>query len=69
MPETRRRLEAGIVFTVEPMVNEGTADTRVLDDEWTAVTQDGKLSAQFEHTVAVTTNGSDVLSRFEDLPF
>jgi methionyl aminopeptidase len=69
MPDTGRRLEAGIVFTIEPMVNEGTADTRVLDDEWTAVTQDGKLSAQFEHTVAVTANGPDVLSRFEDLPF
>ncbi len=69
MPDTGRRLEAGIVFTVEPMVNEGTANTRVLDDEWTAVTQDGKLSVQFEHTVAVTANGPDILSRFEDLPF
>jgi methionyl aminopeptidase len=68
-PGTGRRLEAGIVFTIEPMVNEGAADSRVLDDDWTAVTQDGKLSAQFEHTVAVTANGPDVLSRFDDLPF
>ena len=68
-PDTGRRLEAGIVLTVEPMVNEGVADSRVLDDNWTAVTQDGKLSAQFEHTVAVTANGPDVLSRFADLPF
>ena len=68
-PGTGRRLEAGIVFTIEPMVNEGAADSRVLDDDWTAVTQDGKLSAQFEHTVAVTANGPDVLSRFDDFPF
>lgn len=69
MPDTGRRLEVGIVFTIEPMVNEGAADSRVLDDEWTAVTQDGTLSAQFEHTVAVTSDGPDVLSRFDDLPF
>ena len=68
-PNTGRRLQPGIVFTVEPMVNAGTADVRVLEDNWTAVTQDGGLSAQFEHTVAVTTDGPDVLSRFDDLPF
>ena len=68
-PGTGRRLQAGMVFTVEPMVNEGGADTRLLDDKWTAVTVDGSLSAQFEHTVAVTKNGADVLSRFEDLPY
>ena len=68
-PRTGRRLEPGIVFTVEPMVNEGVPEVKVLDDDWTAVTQDGKLSAQFEHTVAITPNGPDVLSRFEDLPF
>ena len=51
------------------MVNEGVPEVKVLDDDWTAVTQDGKLSAQFEHTVAITPNGPDVLSRFEDLPF
>ena len=68
-PCTGRRLEPGIVFTIEPMVNEGIADVKVLEDNWTAVTGDGKLSAQFEHTVAITENGPDVLSRFEDLPF
>ncbi|MBT3341472.1 MAG: type I methionyl aminopeptidase [Gemmatimonadetes bacterium] len=68
-PGTGRRLQPGVVFTVEPMVNEGTADVRVLDDDWTAVTTDGALSAQFEHTVAVSENGPDILSRFDDLPF
>ncbi len=64
-----RRLEPGTVFTVEPMVNVGTPDVRVLDDQWTAVTADGSLSTQFEHTVAVTEEGPDILSRFDDLPF
>ena len=68
-PGTGRRLQAGMVFTVEPMVNSGAAETRLLEDNWTAVTADGSLSAQFEHTVAVTKNGADVLSRFEDLPY
>ncbi|MCH8223593.1 MAG: type I methionyl aminopeptidase [Chloroflexi bacterium] len=68
-PQTGRRLEPGIVFTVEPMVNQGIPDVTVLEDNWTAVTGDGKLSAQFEHTIAVTENGPDVLSRFDDLPF
>jgi methionyl aminopeptidase len=68
-PGTGRRLQPGVVFTVEPMVNAGVADVRVLDDEWTAVTADGMRSAQFEHTIAVTESGPDVLSRFDDLPF
>ncbi len=66
---TGRRLQNGMVFTIEPMVNEGEHETRVLDDDWTAVTADGKLSAQYEHTVAVTNDGPDVLSRFADLPY
>lgn len=56
-------LKAGMVFAVEPMVNAGGAAVRVLDDNWTAVTADGKLSAHFEHMVAVTQNGPDVLTR------
>ncbi|MEE2658355.1 MAG: type I methionyl aminopeptidase [Candidatus Latescibacterota bacterium] len=68
-PQTGRRLQAGMVFTIEPMVNAGEAGVRVLEDDWTAVTKDGSLSTQFEHTVAVTENGPDVLSRFDDLPF
>jgi methionyl aminopeptidase len=66
---TGRRLEPGTVFTVEPMVNVGTPDVRVLDNQWTAITADGSLSTQFEHTVAVTEDGPDILSRFDDLPF
>ncbi|MFL2542500.1 MAG: type I methionyl aminopeptidase [Candidatus Latescibacterota bacterium] len=66
---TGRRLQAGMVFTIEPMVNEGGAENRVLADDWTAVTVDGRLSAQYEHTVLVTHDGPDVLSRFEDLPW
>ena len=69
LPGTGRRLQAGMVFTIEPMVNQGRPGVRVLEDEWTAVTEDGKLSAQFEHTVAITREGPDVLSRFADLPF
>lgn len=56
------RLKAGMVFTVEPMVNGGGHETRVLEDGWTAVTVDGSLSAQFEHTVAVTDDGCEVLT-------
>jgi len=66
---TGRRLEPGTVFTIEPMINVGGPDVRVLDDEWTAVTTDGSLSTQFEHTVAVIESGPDILSRFADLPF
>lgn len=57
------RLRAGMVFAIEPMVNIGTEKTRVLKDEWTAVTADGSLSAHFEHTVLITDNGPEVLTR------
>jgi methionyl aminopeptidase len=56
------RLRQGMVLTIEPMINAGTWDTRVLQDEWTVVTKDGKLSAQFEHTVAITDDGPEVLT-------
>jgi methionyl aminopeptidase len=56
------RLKEGMVFTIEPMINEGTWEVRFLSDNWTAVTRDGKLSAQFEHTLAVTQNGVDILT-------
>lgn len=55
-------IKEGMVLAIEPMVNEGTADVRILDDGWTAVTADGKLSAHFEHTVAVTDNGPEILT-------
>jgi methionyl aminopeptidase len=56
-------LKEGMVFAIEPMVNAGAPSVRVLDDHWTAVTSDGNLSAHFEHMVAVTQNGPDVLTR------
>jgi methionyl aminopeptidase len=56
------RLRAGMVITVEPMVNLGGADVRTLDDGWTVVTLDGSLSAQFEHTVLVTKTGYEILT-------
>jgi methionyl aminopeptidase len=57
------RLRAGMVFTIEPMVNLGTFEVEILDDGWTAVTRDRCLSAQFEHTVVVTKSGCEVLTR------
>ncbi len=57
------RLKEGMVLAIEPMVNAGGCDVRILDDGWTAVTSDGSLSAHFEHTVAITDNGPDILSR------
>ena len=59
---TGKRLRAGMVFTIEPMINEGTWEVEVLDDGWTALTLDRKLSAQFEHTVAVTNSGVEILT-------
>ncbi|MGH9565094.1 MAG: type I methionyl aminopeptidase [Candidatus Angelobacter sp.] len=56
------RLREGMVLAIEPMVNVGRAGARVLDDKWTAVTEDGSYSAHFEHTVAVTRNGPLVLT-------
>jgi methionyl aminopeptidase len=61
-PQTGLVLREGMVFTIEPMLNEGHHDVRTEDDGWTVVTHDGKLSAQFEHTVAVTSNGVQVLT-------
>lgn len=57
------RLKEGMVLAIEPMVNAGGSDVKILDDGWTAVTKDGTLSAHFEHSVAVTRNGPYVLSR------
>ncbi len=55
-------LREGMVFTIEPMLNQGRRTIRTKDDGWTVVTADGKLSAQFEHTVAVTRDGVRVLT-------
>ena len=59
------RCRAGMVFAIEPMVNVGDADVKVLDDEWTAITADGQLSAHFEHTVLITDHGPEVLTQIE----
>jgi len=68
-PGTGSVLREGMVFTIEPMINEGRRDIRVESDGWTVVTRDGKLSAQFEHTVAVTRDGVRVLTlRPEEVP-
>jgi methionyl aminopeptidase len=56
-------MKPGHIFTIEPMINLGTYDIEVLDDKWTAVTADGKLSAQFEHTLVVTKTGCEVLTK------
>ena len=55
-------LEAGMFFTIEPMVNLGRPETKVLADDWTAVTRDKSLSAQFEHSVGVTADGGEIFT-------
>ena len=61
---TGLRLQPGMVFTIEPMINAGDYLLRILSDDWTAVTLDGKWSAQFEHTLVVTETGCEVLTAF-----
>ncbi len=62
-PRRGPRLAAGLTIAIEPMVNVGTAETRTLSDKWTVVTADGKRSAHFEHTVAVTEHGPRILTK------
>jgi methionyl aminopeptidase len=61
-PGTGLRLEPGLIFTIEPMVNAGRREVRELADGWTIVTKDHSLSAQWEHTVLVTADGYEVLT-------
>ena len=61
-PKTGEKLISGMLFTIEPMINEGAFNTKVLNDGWTAVTKDKSLSAQFEHTVGVTNNGYEIFT-------
>jgi methionyl aminopeptidase len=63
-PNKGLRLKEGMVLAIEPMVNAGGYDIDVLDDGWTAVTKDGSLSAHFEHSIAITENGPQMLSRW-----
>ena len=61
-PHTGPRLESGMVLAIEPMVNSGAYEVRVLDDRWTAVTKDGRPSAHFEHSIVVTDGKAEILS-------
>lgn len=65
-PHTGMKLEPGMIFTIEPMINAGGRDTRLLADGWTVVTRDHSLSAQWEHTLLVTETGFDVLTLSQD---
>ena len=56
-------LAEGMVFAIEPMVNMGTHRTKILDDGWTVVTEDGKPSAHFEHTIVITSKGPEILTQ------
>ena len=61
-PENKAVMEEGMTFTIEPMINCGSPDYRTWSDNWTAVTADLALSAQFEHTVLVTSSGVEILT-------
>ncbi|WCE08584.1 type I methionyl aminopeptidase [Pseudomonas sp. JBR1] len=66
---TGLELQAGMIFTIEPMINQGRYETRLLGDGWTAITKDRKLSAQWEHTVLVTEEGYEILTLRKDETF
>ncbi len=63
---TGLQLQAGMTFTIEPMINQGRWETRLLGDGWTAITRDRKLSAQYEHTILVTEDGYEILTQRKD---
>jgi len=65
-PDRGPRLKAGMVLAIEPMVNAGERFVRTLEDNWTVVTVDGSLCAHFEHTVAVTTDGMEILTKLDE---
>lgn len=64
-PDRGPRLKPGMVLAIEPMVNAGTRYVRTLEDDWTVVTVDGSLCAHFEHTVAVTADGLEILTKLD----
>jgi len=65
-PDTGLQLEAGMTFTIEPMVNAGKRQVKLLSDQWTVVTKDHSLSAQWEHTLLVTDDGVEILTKRND---
>ena len=60
---TGEKIKAGMIFTIEPMINIGNYETKILNDGWTAVTKDKSLSAQFEHTVGVTKDSYEIFTQ------
>ena len=68
-PGTGIELVEGMCFTIEPMINQGTKYTKMLSDGWTVETKDGRNSAQWEHTIAITSDGCDVLTKREEERF
>ena len=61
-PKTGLTIEEGMFFTIEPMINSGKHDVKILSDGWTAVTRDKSLSAQFEHSIGVTSEGCEIFT-------
>ena len=60
---TGEKIKSGMIFTIEPMINVGNYETKILNDGWTSVTKDKSLSAQFEHTIGVTKDGCEVFTK------
>jgi methionyl aminopeptidase len=67
-PGTGQKLEAGMIFTIEPMINAGRKEIRTLADGWTVVTRDHSLTAQWEHSLLVTDTGYEILTVSEGMP-
>jgi methionyl aminopeptidase len=67
--DTGMVLQEGMCFTIEPMVNQGKRHSKLLNDDWTVITKDRRLSAQWEHTLVVTKDGLEVLTRREEEVF
>ena len=66
LKDTGLIIEAGMIFTIEPMINMGKRHVKLLPDEWTVVSKDRSLSAQWEHTILVTADGHEVLTKRDD---
>jgi len=67
-PKSNQKLRPGMTIAIEPMVNAGLAGVKILNDGWTVVTQDGSLSAHFEHTVLITESEPEILTCAHKMP-